>query len=68
VSKTIKLEDNTYEKLERFRGKRETFSQATDRLLDVHEALGRVEDIIAGGIAFREGQRERLERQNPGEE
>lgn len=59
--KTIKLEEPTYEKLERFRGKRETFSQAVERLLRINDAISQLEDIIKGEIAGREDQRERLE-------
>jgi len=61
MSKTIKLEDETYNKLEGFRDKRETFSGVVARLLEIHEMIGQLEDVIEGGIKFREGQHERLE-------
>lgn len=36
MSKTIKLSDSTYAEMERVRGKRETFSQAAQRVLSVY--------------------------------
>ncbi len=35
MRKTIKIEDSTYDKLEEFRGKRETFSDAIDRAMGI---------------------------------
>ncbi|MBA7686612.1 hypothetical protein ES703_95062 [subsurface metagenome] len=35
MSKTIKLEDQVYNRLEELRGKRETFSQCVARLLEI---------------------------------
>jgi len=61
MSKTVKLDDATYDKLERFRGKRETFSEAVERLLNIRDALGKLEDILEGQVRFREEQREKLE-------
>lgn len=63
MSKTIKLDDDVYERLERWRGKRETFSDAVARLQRIHEAVGSLQDIIEGQIAFQAGQRERLEKE-----
>lgn len=57
MSKTIKLEDEIYQRLERWRGKRETFSEAVARLLNIQDAVGGLQDILEGQIAFREGQR-----------
>lgn len=48
MSHTIKLEDQVYEKLERFRGKRETFSQAVERLLAAKEKATELLDILLG--------------------
>ena len=39
MSRTIKLEDEVYDRLEAVRGKRETFSQAVERLLSIVEAI-----------------------------
>ena len=46
MSKTVKLEDDTYEKLNDFRRKDETRSQAVGRLLNINQALGQLEDIL----------------------
>ena len=46
MSHTIKLEDQVYTKLERFRGKRETFSQAVERLLAAGEKVNELIDIL----------------------
>lgn len=35
MGKSVKLEPETYDELDRLRGKRETFSQAVQRLLDM---------------------------------
>ena len=43
MSHTIKLEDRVYHQLETFRGKRETFSQAVERL---HRAMTKALELI----------------------
>lgn len=48
MSHTIKLEDQVYNKLEKFRGKRETFSQAVERLLRAGEKVNELTDILGG--------------------
>lgn len=54
MSKTIKLEDSVYTRLENFRGKRETFSQAVDLLLTIRDKVGMLRDVLEGSIKFRE--------------
>jgi len=39
MSKTIKLEDQVYDRLEQLREKRETFSQVVERLLETYFKL-----------------------------
>ena len=39
MTKTIKLEDKTYQELEKIRLKNETYSQAVDRLLAFHREI-----------------------------
>ncbi len=39
MSHTIKLDDFTYRRLESVRRKRETFSQAAERLLNLHDQI-----------------------------
>jgi len=46
MSKTIKLQDKTYYRLEEVREKRETFSQAIDRLLNLHDAMSDVSKTL----------------------
>ena len=47
MSHTIKLEDRVYHQLEQFRGKRETFSQAVERLLGAKEKANELSDILS---------------------
>lgn len=68
MPKNIQLRDEVYTRLESFRGKRETFSEAVDRLLTLLEKVGELRDVLEGHIAFREGQRERLEKLAEGRE
>lgn len=63
MSKTIKLEDAVYARLEGFRGKRETFSESVDRLLTMLEKVGELRDVLEGQIAYRNRQKEKLEQQ-----
>ena len=46
MSHTIKLEDQVYDQLERFRGKRETYSQAVERLLGAMSKALELIDIL----------------------
>lgn len=39
MSRTIKLDDQVYNRLEQVRSKRETFSQVVERLLSILEAV-----------------------------
>ncbi|MBA7570535.1 hypothetical protein ES708_12287 [subsurface metagenome] len=47
MSRTIKLEDRTFDKLERFRGKNETKSQAVERLLGAMDKALELNDILS---------------------
>ena len=48
MSHTIKLEDRVYHKLEEFRGKKETFSRAVERLLGAVDKVNELIDILVG--------------------
>ena len=48
--RTIQLQYPVYERLEIFRGKRETFSQAVDRLLTMVERVGALQNMVARAI------------------
>ena len=67
-AKGIRLSEETYNRLDAFRLKRESFGQAVDRLLDMLEKVGELRNVLEGHIAFREGQRERLEKLTEGRE
>lgn len=56
MSKSIKLENKVYYKLEEFRAKRETFSQAVEKLLDFRRSLSVAFDMVEGQKALREFQ------------
>jgi len=46
MSKTIKIEDKVYQKLDEIRGKRETFSQVVERLLTIREGLAGIGTLL----------------------
>lgn len=54
MSKTIRVEDEVYTELEAVRDKRETFSQAIARLIDVRRMVLGIEPILRGQQAFQE--------------
>lgn len=54
MSKTIKLENQVYEKLDRLRGKRETFSDVVAKLLTTKEGV----DTMIGLWQDQYGERE----------
>ena len=62
MSHTVKLEDRIFNQLESFRDKRETFSQAVERLLAVKREILEAMNVLDGQIKFREWQREELEK------
>ena len=63
MPKNIQLSDAVYQKLEGFRGKREPFSEAVDRLLTMLGKMGELRDIFEGGIKYDEWKRQELEKQ-----
>lgn len=74
MSKTIKLDDRVYSLLEELRDKRETFSQAVEKLLFIRARLDRLLGVIDGRISAEEHKRRepepmtaaRAERTRPG--
>lgn len=62
MSKNIQLQDEVYTRLESFRGKRETFSEAVDRLLTMLSKVGELRDMLEGQIAFANHRKELLEK------
>ncbi len=63
MPRNIQLSLEVYQKLEGFRGKRETFSEAVDRLLTMLGKMGELRDILEGGIKYDEWKRQELEKQ-----
>ncbi|MBA7699768.1 hypothetical protein ES703_108471 [subsurface metagenome] len=49
MSKTIKVEDKVYHRLDELREKRETFSEVVQRLLDLHVMLTDVSKVLGPG-------------------
>lgn len=66
IRKLIGLSQETYDKLEAFRDKRETFSEAVERLLAAGAEFNRLADILEGAAKFRESQAEKLDEQRRG--
>jgi len=62
-AKTIKLEEPVYNRLDQFRGKRETFSQAVERLLTLLDRVGELRSVLEGQIEYAEFKRKQLEKQ-----
>lgn len=56
MSKTIKLENKTYHRLEEVREKRETFSQAVERLLDLFAKMSDVSRTLGPSHFLKENQ------------
>jgi len=63
MSKTIRVEDEVYERLEVIREKRETFSEAVGRLCTMHSGLGDLTNIMQGQKAYREFQLAKLKKE-----
>ena len=61
MTKSIKLEDQVYDRLEAFRDKKETFSQAVERLLELPRRITELANIMEGKITHQEDRIARLE-------
>lgn len=61
--KTIKVSPVVYARLENFRGKHETFSQAVDRLLVIREGLYTLSNVVSGTKAYGEWQDEQRKKE-----
>ncbi|MFH0913866.1 MAG: hypothetical protein V1849_01075 [Chloroflexota bacterium] len=60
MSHTVRLEDEVYLRLEATRAKRETFSQAVSKLLDLLTSIGELMNTIEGQRAYTEHQKREL--------
>ena len=63
MPRNIQLSDEVYTRLESFRGKRETFSEAVDRLLSLLGKVGELRMILEGSVKYDEWKRSELEKQ-----
>ena len=54
MNKTIKVEDQVYDRLEEIREKRETFSECVERLLKVYDTIKTVSDILGPSHYLKE--------------
>lgn len=61
VSKTVRLEDDVYARLEAIRLKRETFSETVSRCLTLLERLGDLMNTVEGQKAHAEWQKRELQ-------
>ncbi len=62
MRKMINLSEKTYNRLELFRGKRESFDQAVERLLTLLDRVGELRSVIEGQIEYAQFQKEQLEK------
>ena len=62
MSHTIKLEDQVYDQLEKFRNKRETFSEAVERLLRVKDGIDNLVGVLVGQKTESDRAREELDK------
>jgi len=61
MSQTVRLEAPVYDRLEQFRGKKETFSQAVNRLLDIRDGVATLTSTIEGMQAYAEYRAKKLQ-------
>jgi len=61
MSHTIRLEAPVYDRLEQFRGKKETFSQAVNRLLDIRDGIASLTSVIEGMESYAKFRAKKLQ-------
>ena len=61
MSKTIWLKDETYNKLEALREKRETFGEVVERLIKVYDVIWDVSEALGPGHYLKERPQEQLD-------
>lgn len=59
MTKQIRLEEHVYLTLEGFRNKKETYSEAVERLLQLPTRIKQLGDIIEGAKSYEENRRAR---------
>jgi len=60
MSKTIRVDDNVYERLQGLQGPRETYNQVIDRCLSTVEAIKGVSDILGPSHYLKEKPKEEV--------
>lgn len=60
MAKQIRLSDGVYNQLDQFRGKRETFSAAVNRLLIIRDGIDSLTMTIEGAKQFAEFRAKKL--------
>ena len=63
MSKTIKVEDEVYNRLDEIRDFKETYSQVVEKLLAARERFCQTIDILESDVKYRNWQREQREKQ-----
>jgi len=63
VSKTIKLEDRVYDRLTGLLLPKQSYSQTVERVLDLFDKMVELRSVLEGAVAFKNHQREVLEKQ-----
>lgn len=54
MRKTIKIDEQVYNKLDDFRDRHETFSEAVERLLAAQDMVRQLASILEGQLKFQE--------------
>lgn len=54
MSKTIRVEDKTWDELDELKGKHETFNDVLSRLVDIRRMVLGIEPILRGQQAYQE--------------
>lgn len=60
MSKTIRLEDQVYEKLTGLMRPKETYSQVVERVLTLFDRMGELRDVLEGAVEYRKHQNDSL--------
>ncbi|MBA7607947.1 hypothetical protein ES703_15117 [subsurface metagenome] len=62
MSKLVRVSDEVYDKLDAIREKRETFSEAVERIIEVYTKMQEVSDTLGPAHFLKERSEARLER------
>lgn len=65
MSKSIKVSEENYHKIQALLRPRETYSDVITRLISTFEAAGELLIVIEGGLRYQESRRAKLEETAP---